>query len=119
VNTALIEKETLLFGFLKSQAQQILSVYVREVLKVPRRSVAEHFVDVMVETVATFVFAKSDVSPWLAQALLQVPNTVLTDENKQVICDMASEGSGFRRGRLAQEFDILAKRARSSAVRAK
>jgi hypothetical protein len=69
VNTALIEKETLLFGFLKSQAQQILSVYVREVLKVPRRSVAEHFVDVMVETVATFVFAKSDVSPWLAQAL--------------------------------------------------
>lgn len=119
VDTQLLERERLLFSFLKNQACQILKTYVQEILKVPRRSVADNFVDVLVETVASFITCQPEIQQWLAEALQTVPSNVFTEENKQVIVEMASDTSGFRRGRLAQEFDILAKRARSSAVRAK
>jgi len=46
-----------------------------------------------------------------------VPITVQTDEEKETIVAML--GGELRRGALMQELDILAKRARSSAVRSK
>lgn len=56
---------------------------------------------------------------WLTAGLQQVPLTVLTGEDKQTLAGMVGSREEFRRGSLMQEFDILAKRARSSAVRSK
>ena len=47
----------------------MLKTYVQEILKVPRRSVADHFVDVLVETVASFITCQPDIQHWLAEAL--------------------------------------------------
>jgi hypothetical protein len=74
-------------------------------------------VDALVELCSNFI-ANNECSQWLQVGLAQVPNNVLTEENKLTIVNLATDQS-FRKGSLSNEFDILAKRARSSAIRQK
>jgi len=54
---------------------------------------------------------------WISQAVQNVPVNVLTLENKQSMVNTVSDSSQFRLSHLQYELGLLAKRARSSAIR--
>ena len=79
---------------------------------------AQFFADVIVCLAAGFI-ADNESEHWLKNGLVQVPITVFTEENKQTLLGTLTDKRGFRKSSLAYELDVLAKRARGSAVRQK
>jgi len=80
--------------------------------------VAQFFVDVIVCMAAGYL-ADGDSESWLRNGLVQVPITVFTEENKLTLLGTLTDKRGFRKSAIAYELDVLAKRARGSAVRQK
>ncbi len=69
--------------------------------------------------IAAAYLVDGDSELWLRSGLAQVPITVFTEENKETLLGTLTDKRGFRKSSLAYELDVLAKRARGSAVRQK
>ena len=79
---------------------------------------AQFFADVIVCLTAAYL-ADGESEYWLRNGLVQVPITVFTEENKSTLFGTLTDKRGFRKSSLASELDVLAKRARGSAIRQK
>lgn len=79
---------------------------------------AYSFSDSISIIVVTFIDQPEQlVSTWISEAVQMVPINVLTNENKMSMIQTVSDPSEFRNSQLSYELDLLAKRARSSAIR--
>lgn len=83
----------------------------------PSRDVADVFVETIGILCVTFMEEEQIVLQWVSQAVQNVPVNVLTLENKSNMVETVSNASNFRLSRLNYELNLLAKRARSSAIR--
>lgn len=95
----------------------MISQYVNGLLSVPPRDVAEIFTDSVGVLCLTFLEEQQLVSTWVVQAMQNVPINVLTLENRELMVQTVSNVAEFRLSRLHYELNLLAKRARSSAIR--
>ena len=94
----------------------MVSMYIEALLHVPPREVTECFIDTLVSLCVAFR-ENSIAYEWLEASLHHVPITVFTIENKQRLLNTVKDGYDFRQSSLQTELDLLAKRARSSAIR--
>lgn len=111
----MIPRQQILWQFIRSKGAEMVTKYVEALLLVPPKDVASFYVDVLVQLCSCFM-DNGESRGWLEVALALVPITVFTDENKLTLLDILCD-QNYRRSALMQEFDLLAKRARSSAVR--
>ena len=106
-----------MWKFLESNGGRIIAEFVNGLLQVPSKDVAEVFMEAIGIICVTFMEEKDYVKVWLTQAIQEVPVNVLTIENKQSMIDTVSDPSRFRLSQLQYQLGLLAKRARSSAIR--
>ena len=107
----------LLWNFFKVNGGFIIQGYFSALLDVPPKQVAEVFTDTVGILCVTFMEEGQLVQGWLAQAVQTVPINVLTLENKHSMVNTVADAAEFRLSRLMYELNLMAKRARSSAIR--
>lgn len=78
----MIQREQILWTFIRSRGAQMVSEYIKALLLVPSKEVAQFFVDVLVSMCQSFI-GESEL--WLTAGLQQVPLTVLTGEDLSLI----------------------------------
>lgn len=106
-----------MWKFLESNGGLIITEYINGLLRVPSKDVAEIFTEAIGIICVTFMEEKDYVKVWLTQAIQDVPANVLTIENKQSMVETVSDPTKFRLSHLQYQLGLLAKRARSSAIR--
>lgn len=114
MNSGLDQNEILLWNLFIAEGQNIVQKYVDVILAAPSKSVVYRFVDVLVEVALEFPVENKRL--WFSQAFKSIPGDVLTEEEKcrqlEKICMINPKPD-----RLIENFDIIAKRARNSALR--
>lgn len=106
-----------MWTFLKQNGGTIIGDYINSLLLVPHKEVAEIFNEAIGVICVSFMEEPNLVQGWVSTALQGVPVNVLTLENKQSMVDTVSDPTKFRLSHLNYQLGLLAKRARSSAIR--
>ena len=106
-----------MWNFFKQRGGVIIFDYFAALQKVPPRAVADKTTETIGLLCVAFMEEGACVQGWIEAALQSVPLNVLTLENKQSMVQTVSDVSKFRLSHLNYELNLLAKRARSSAIR--